>query len=472
MPPTKTTWILSFALLVILPQSSLARTGSATIGLSTSYDYQDRKYDAYTDATGTRIEEITEKTEQWGLTPMISLVSEGQADSIELRLAPTLQYDLRDSDTDWDADIALIGEKTLSQFWRISGSNTFLRSDYHSPDFLELTPPDAPPVPSADLPTSPDLQRERYWQNSLIGDAFYTYGTEREAGIGFDWTVLRQDDETVGGAEDYDRYALRLENEYRFNPFWKNFLRLAVIRGDYSPADDDTDTVSFDGDLWEYRGGIGVENNSFNLNQYLLDYDYIGARYDETAADDTTVEDVDIHALTLTWQRDISPQWSVGLGGGPTYVRRDVRDDQWGGNGLAEINYFGRYTSYGLVLEKGYDVDGFSGADEIGLVDYTRATLSASHQLLEFLSLNGALIYSQDIRDLPLTEIDEEDGDVDDYTEDYFAASAGLIYSFLRDYNLGLQYTYSVLDSDLAGADYDDHRILLTLSWEREWLRW
>ena len=475
MTPIKATWLFSAALLVALPHSSLARTGSMTVGLATSYDYEDRQYDGFLDSEGEEVAGRTEKTEQVGLTPLITLVSEGQTDRVEIRLAPTLVYDLRDSETDWDADIALIAEKVLSQNWRVSGSNTFLRSDEHSPDFLDITEPDTPAAASTDdLTTSAELERERYWQNTLATDLFYTYGEEREAGIGLDWTVLREDDSDAVDLDDYDRYALRLTNEYRFNPFWKNTARLALIRGEYpdSSGGATIDAEDFDRDLWEYRAGIGIENNSFRLTSYLLDYDYIGARYDEL--DPTQVlEDVDIHSLRLTWRREISQQWSVALGGGPTYVRPDIRDDEWGGNGLAEINFRDRYTTIGLLVESGYDVDDFSGTDELGLVEYSEARLSASHQFLERLTLNGALIYRQESRDLPVTATtDTPDSIADDTTEDLYAASVGLAYSFLRYYRLGLDYTYSQLDSDLPGDDYDDHRILLSLSWEQEWMRW
>ncbi len=472
MTPAKTTWILSAALLITLPQYTLARTGSMTVGLGTSYDYEDRQYDSFVDSEGEAIAGRTEKDEQVGLTPRIILVSEGQSDRVEFRLAPTLIYDLRDSDTDWNADIALIAEKILSRNWRISGSNTFLRSDEHSPDFLDITTTEAPESPGTDLTTSSELERERFWQNTLATDLFYTYGEEREAGIGFDWTVLREDDSDSGDLEDYDRYVLRLTNEYRFNPFWKNTARFALIRGDYadSPGGEVPELTDSDGDLWEYRAGIGVENNSFRLNSYLLDYDYIGARYDETSLLESQ-EDVDIHSLRLTWRREISPQWSTALGGGPTYVQRDNRDDQWGGNGLAEINFRDRYTTAGLLVEGGYDVDDFSGTDEIGLVEYIEARLSASHQLFERLTLNGALLYRQETRDLPLITAVTEVGP-DDYTEDLYAASIGLAYTFMRYYSLGLDYTYSQQDSDLPGEAYDDHRILLSLSWEQEWMRW
>ncbi len=61
---------------------------------------------------------------------------------------------------------------------------------------------------------------------------------------------------------------------------------------------------------------------------------------------------------------------------------------------------------------------------------------------------------------------------LDKYHDDLYIAGTGLSYTFLQFYTASVDYTFTKLDSDRAGDDYDDHRVLLTLSWQKELFHW
>ena len=73
--------------------------------------------------------------------------------------------------------------------------------------------------------------------------------------------------------------------------------------------------------------------------------------------------------------------------------------------------------------------------------------------------------------DVPIALADEEDS-LEEYNKERYVAGANMRYDFSRYYSASLNYTFTHQESERIGDDYDDHRLLLTLSWEQEWLRW
>ncbi|MBU1045484.1 MAG: hypothetical protein KJ915_13955 [Candidatus Omnitrophica bacterium] len=459
---------LGALVLILYPATPFARTNKVTTGLSTSYDYSDRQYDPVTgDPTPESITNTSDDDyNRLVLQPLFSFVSDSQVDHFKLRAAPSIKYDLSGDQTDWDNDLFLSAERSLSKAWQLNVSNAFLRSDYHDPQsgIAVDTGTQDSQNPTPELST--DLGRTRYWRNTLKGGAKYIYGQESLVNLGGDFIVLRNDDaETLTSYEDYDRYAVNLNNEHRFNNIWKTIAELSFVRGDYAASDTTTPDVAptsttdnLSGDLKEYHLLATVENNYFQQNKVSLNYNYIGTRYDEDLKDNG-----DIHQSRLTWRRDFSQKLNTTLGAGPSYEKTEGRDANWGGNGLAEINYLIQHGSFTFAVEKRYDVDNFSGTDERGFIDYWDTRFLFNYQLVESVTLNGRIAYRYE---------DREDPDLLTYHKDLITTGLGLHYSFLQYYSAGLNYTFTKQISDRIGDDYDDHRLLFALSWEQEWLRW
>lgn len=431
---------LSFA------ETVLARNTILTGGLDFSYDYQERDRD--NENAPTLVDEDDGDYNQLRISPLMQIVSSSQRDRFELTVQPGVNYDLDDSETDIDENYFVSAERFVSRKWRVSGSNRFFRSDYDDTeqDVEEIRP---------DL--TEDIGRRRYYRNTLNLGSDYFYGQDSLVNFGASWIVLRNDDDT-GEINDYDRYRVGLRNEHRVNVRWKTIADFAVVRGEF----EETDPTDISEDLYEYYGELGVENNSFANNPLTVTYNYLGTRYDDDLQDYS-----DIHQLLFSWRRDWSPQFFTVVGAGPSYEKTEGRDENWGSNAIVEADYQFQKGSYRFILEKGFGTNNFAGDDELGVVDFWDARFFYVRQLTRNLTFDCQLAFYTEERDDPTFVAGS-----DDIQEDRYTAGFGLAYNFLRYYTASLDYSYFTQDSDQPEDNYDDHRIVLTLSWLKDLMRW
>jgi len=464
-------WIafLTVLALIMSPAICSARDNRLTGGASIALDYDNRSSDSGNTSAG------DDDYQRLVFTPLLAFSSLSERDSFELSAEPSIRYDLNDSNTDWDSNLSAAFKRFLVKSWQMGVSDNFLRSDYNTTTNEILNNP-AEPLPEDIQSTTPQLSsdrgRRRYWRNSLGLFSNYYYKEGSLFRVDFNYVALRNDDTSVGGDDDYDRYTTGMKNEHRFNAVWSSNLDLSFVRGIFKPTNSGTGNLStqdqLSDDLKEYRFLFGLNNESIDHNPLSLSYNYIGTRFDETLQDDS-----DIHQIRVNWRRDISSRLYTNIGAGPSYEKIEGRDANWSGNGSAEINYSIEHGFFNFLVEKGHDVDNFSGSDERGAVDFWETHFSSSYQLLKDLTLSGRLSYLYEDRE----ELQATPGNVNvmqltDVHRDRYSAGAILSYTFWRYYNASVDYTYIKQESERVGDDYDDHRILLTLSWQKEFLRW
>ncbi len=478
-------------LLLLTPAISLARTNILTAGLSTSYDYDNQQYervavDPQVGTVVTAADSRDDDTSSLALRPLLRWNSNSQDDQFELRAAPSIRYDLIDSESDWDADFALSYARSLTRAWRISAADAFVRSDSYDPEGERSAYTPA----TENQNTSPELAanrgRSRYWRNTANAASEYQYGQDSLVRLGFDYEVLRNDESEVLSYEDYDRYVVTFTDNHRYNPFWTTGVEVSFVRGEYDENTVLAAPATLDGtilpeadpglagnlgtsDLWEYHLLTRVENTSFQHHRLGLAYTYVGTAYDEELENDQ-----DIHELQATWRHDYSQRVTTTLGGGPSYIKTESQDATWGGNGIAALDYRLEHGGLGLAVEKGYEVDNFSGTDQRGVVNFWNTRLYANYQVVEDVTLTGLLEYRHEDREDPTvtSTATPTATTLGEYTNEQFTAGGGLTYAFMRYYSAALHYTFIRYESERIGEDYDDHRLLLTLSWEQEWLRW
>ena len=58
------------------------------------------------------------------------------------------------------------------------------------------------------------------------------------------------------------------------------------------------------------------------------------------------------------------------------------------------------------------------------------------------------------------------------YDKNIYEAGTGFKYTFAQWYKAGIKYVYYVSDGKLAGDQYTDHQVLLTLAASKELWRW
>ncbi len=434
--------------LMAVPAVSFSRDNSLTGGVSVGFDYSDRSGEGASDA---------DDAQQFVLSPMVEFVSLSERDSFELRAAPGLKYDVQDSETDWDARLDVEADRFLTRSWQMGVSNRFIRSDYHDTVTRNFENPADPLLEEIVLPTDPQLSTDRgrrqYWRNTVGIFSNHFYQEDSLIGLSADYIVLRNDDTGFTGDQDYDRYTVSVRNEHRYNAKWKSLMGLRYVLGDFEESSDE----ELSDDVEEYYLDLAVENNSIVNNPLTVSYNYIATKYDEDQQADS-----DIHEMRFTWRRDYSSRLYTSLGIGPTYEKTEGQSANWSENGIAEVNYTFQHGFVNFLIEKTYDVDNFSGSDERGAVDRWDSQLFGKYQLKKDIGLSGRLSYINEDRE-------QQDGN---YQRDIYIAGTALSYTFWQYYTASIDYTFTKQESDRVGDDYDDHRVLLTLSWQKELFRW
>ncbi len=488
-------------LLVVAPLDSLARENTLTVGLSTAFDYDHPKYDSVDAGTaGTEGEEENENVDTGEddaaflvFKPFARILSKSSDGQLEFRTAPGIKYDLIDSEPDWDLEAFLAAAQSINRWWKMSASDTLLRSDRHFiragavPSEPEVSGPDVSEQVDTANGEQPELSadrgRSRYWLNDFKLVSEHPYGKDSQLQAGFTYRVLRNDESEVLSYEDYDRYEMSVKNGHRFTSAWKTGAEAIFVRGTFddvsadSRAGEDSATLTGEDelseDLWEYRATAAIENNSFRHHTPAIEYSYIGARYDATEQ-----EDSDIHEMQFSWRYEYSRHLAAKLGAGPSYEKTEGQDANWGGNGIAQFDYLFRNGTASLAFEKGFDVDNFSGANERGTVDFWTIRFGVSYLPLDSLSCSVNLAYRQEERTEPSEAVNPredldntDDGPVES-EEDQYSAGFGLRYAISTTSSTGINYTYIREDSDDDGEDYQDHRVVVSYSWQNEWLRW
>ncbi len=458
--------ILAAAILGLLtvPGTSYSRVNSLTGGIGTYFDYSDRSYDAERrDSNDYRA---------IGLEPMINFVSTSEKDRYQLRASPSIKYDLDNEETDWDSNVLVAADRFVSERWQLRFADTFIRTDYYDGNTNSASQPVDPStgVPEIYDPTlSTNLNRRRYSRNTLYVASNYFYHEDSSFRMSFNYNTLIYDDSGIDRYNDYDRYAFNLLDEHRFNPRWKTTIDLNYVIGDYDEVPDVIlQNNELSRDLKEYRLLLSVENDSITHNPLSLTYYFINTDYDSILRDDAYINQV-----RATWRRDFSPHLYTRLGGGPSYTKVEGSDANWGANGIAELNYLIEHGFLNFTLDKRYGVENFTGDFQRGAVDTWDSSFSFGYQLQQDLRASGSLTYIYQDRSNQFSEIVNENVNLpDSYHTDEYIAGAGLAYDFWQFYTARIDYTYINQDSEIPGDTYDDHRIVLTLSWQKELYRW
>ncbi|BCL59416.1 hypothetical protein DGMP_01090 [Desulfomarina profundi] len=220
------------------PLVSSARENSLTGGMSVSYDYNTRSKDKIADDPATSVDESLQNGDRnyrsITITPLVKFISRSERDSLELRSAPGLKYDIRESETNWDYDLYAGADRFFTKAWQIRLSDSYVKTDYFQTSFSGnqgATDSGENVVTSGSDELSPDLGRRRYWTNTLSLFSDYTYWEDSLFQVGVNYVALRNDDTGVNGYDDYDRYTLSLRNEHRFTSIWKTITDLSFVRG-------------------------------------------------------------------------------------------------------------------------------------------------------------------------------------------------------------------------------------------------
>ncbi|MCL2459037.1 MAG: hypothetical protein FWF31_09405 [Desulfobulbus sp.] len=461
--------------LVIGAGPALARETIVTGSVGTVVDYRERTY-KNGDAGSFSSDDDRQKI---GIQPEVQIVSKDVHDYLSLRYSPTLSYDFKIKDNEVDHQLDLQGERWLSQFWTVSVSDNYVRSDdpgtltrdRTSGAFADSGGQTSP----SDTPTelSRDLNGHKYWTNTASLRTNYALDKDSQIGGGYSYSVLRND-ESGAGYEDYDRHTFYTDLTHGFTQNWRANLGLNYTRGTYDGGQSLGANPTATPDLDQYGLMVGIDFVRTPHDFYPFKYSLNESRYDgDTQPNNET------HSWSLGWDHAFDSRTRMALGGGPSYSKVQGQDGSWGYNAYLSLMRTYQHAALSLDLSKIYAMNNFTGSSaDSGLTDTYSARANFSYSHTEHLAFNVYGGYRLESNFQPQgmyqTAAGGEAGKTGDnsYDKNIYEAGIGCTYTFGRWYTAGLRYDYYVSSGDLDIDQYTDHQILFTLRASHELWRW
>ena len=408
------------------------------------------------------------------IRPSISLFSKSTEDSATFKYSPSFLYDtIADESGDVNHEASANYQRSLTREWKLKFSDVFKNTDNFSSsqmsgDSISATSENqsnedlkgelVTAFPEDEDSLRNDAGLRRYTNNKFNVSTDYAFTRETSASLAYGYNIMRYEDATdpmdTETYQDYDKHKVNLSFSHIFNPQYRITGYTRYVRGLY-----DSDTSTTDDDLNEYHAGTSLASKFGSLNPITLSYDF-----SETDYDDTSIDSSQMHKFNLGYLWFTSPVWNVSTGIGPTYTKMSDSEDSWDTNGYLKVLYRNQRSSFRFTSTFGTRFDNFSGTDERNLTQYWQTQAELRQPL--FAGISGFLRcgYSNESRDEVTTGMETE--------VDQYSAGAGLDYQLNDQYSAGLNYGYVKQDSDLSSDSYDEHKVLLTLSYKTDLLKW
>jgi len=460
------TAMLSSSAVICLSMSSPLYGAVTTVsgGVSTGYEYFDRQYDHSNSSSN------NDDYSRFRISPFVTVVSETTRQSLNFHYAPSYWYDFDQSDDKWDHLLSLEYLRLLTRYWNISVADNLRVTDEFNTYSTTVDPATGDIIsegPGADVSGDTlrdETGRRRYTLNSLNLGTAYTYYEDSSVALDGAWTALRNNDVSSGSNyQDYDKYNVGLTVAHRYDIRWKSTVNAGVVLGRYDSVAGSTSSDNSD-DVNEYRASLLVD---YRLSQLHTLSGYY--RYDKSDYDSSESNDVAIHTATFGWSWEASPRLSLNVGAGPTYTKRDNSSGDWNPNADFGLRYRLEKSSFGVKASHGTRLENFSGTDQRGSSKYWRLQTDLQHAISERVSLSAYANYSKEDRDessvLTPTITDTT-------TTDVYAAGCNLSYRFWENYTASLVYGYVHSTSDNDEDNYDDNRVVMTISYANDFFQW
>lgn len=453
-------------------------------------DKKDNQEAAATADTNQAGEEDTSSNDQryhrLRVSPLLVIKSESARDVLAFRYSPSVRYDIDDKEYDVDQDLDANFTYSLTRDWQVKINERYLLADQNIQDQTGTNT--SKQTSDSELADNDGVRR--YWKNNLSFSSVYTYWEDSSLTLGYSLGLLTHTEVGMGSSyEDYVRHTASLGLAHRFNSLWKlsadgNYSRGLFEAAEKSSSETAAETAAEepdDNDLHEFRAATQLEARYFEHHLLSLKYGFVGVNYDDAERKTTTLND-----LTAGWQWQLAKDTSLFLGAGPSYNKIEEQKGNWGYNANAKLRYGFNHSAFELSVAHGYDVQNFTGTNESGLRDYWLSRLDFSHHLVQDLSLKLFTTYRYEDQE----EITEQLAATNDddtatagadqeplYQTEVFnrqrlGAGTSLAYTFARWYAVNLSYNYLIQDSEMIDDSYDEHRLIFSLSMERDLFRW
>lgn len=361
------------------------------------------------------------------ISPAISLnlISEGD-NNILLRYSPTwVRYQKKTEDNTVRHSGALTINQNLTSRLSFDLTDTLTRSEE--------------PIEETEGIYGVRESRNIYLRNSAGAGIQYIFGPENIIAVGYDYSLLRNDDITLMNQDAYYPSA-GLTCWLSVNNGIEVTYRGTLIEYSWDGGEVARDSISGD------TAGI-----RYILRSSARTTTFIGYTYNSRYTGD--IKDYDIHDGNIGVEHLFSRNVSLSLSGGYFLLKDQVfGDDNGYSYDISLIRDFNR-GNFSIGGSGGWR-EGYLDAEQRDFIKYYAMDSSFDFQVLERLNNYCGLSYRQ------------EKDDTERVTKDY-RANYGWRLSFLRWFSISLDYSYLKRDDEIDTEDYNDNRIMMTLTASR-----
>ncbi|MCF8107450.1 MAG: outer membrane beta-barrel protein [Desulfohalobiaceae bacterium] len=398
---------------------------TVTPSLSTSAEYDDNIF---------LDEDDTESDMLFIVSPGIGLALQSKSTSGSLSYTPSKVYYKENSRLDnWRHSANLSFRHAFNEFFSFGLQDTFLLTDDPlAEDIRGLT--------EEEIKDRTRQGRNEYWRNNLSGSFDYQFGPGKRLSAGYTYNILEEENDAEDDARErgpFVNLSYRLDDDNSLRGGYR-YQEYEYEREDGTPAREDIEAHNVN---VSYVRKIDHQTSA-NLGYGVSTRDYDGDRSDYM-----------VHDVSVGVRHAFSEHFSGAVSVGYFYQDEDDGGDSEGYTFRGSLNRSFEYCSIGLSAEHGWDEDFLDRTPE-GFTKYWRFSANWSCTPYENLRVFANLSYRM--------EDDENRAD-----ENILTAQAGISRSFWRWYALSLRYLYRLNESDRAGDDYTDNRVVLSVSFSR-----
>jgi len=299
--------------------------------------------------------------------------------------------------------------------------------------------------------TGDDTRRDtqnKYWRNAGSTRLSHRFGAEDLAFAQFSYNVLENDDPTEEDSQEL-RPSVGLI-------YWWNVNSGLEFNSGYTKG-------LFDGDS---SSDFDQVDGSFRLNRRISrrlglfgEYQHVYRDYDTSGINTSGLDQNDymLYAPSAGIFYDFGDNLTASLGAGYYYQQIEDSDDQKGPFINTEINKLWQQQRWSIRTRgaSGLDSQDFT-AQSLGLTRYAQIELIPQYFFTRQFFTEGSLRYRY-------SDYINSDNDQIDHN---YQASAGLGYIPLRWMTLRLQYDFNKLDSKNSLDDYENNRVLFSVTLE------
>lgn len=364
-------------------------------------------------------------------SPTMSISDIGQRHSFSLQYTPSVVYShLKDRER-WDHWLSTILKKDLSEEVSSYIKDTFVRAE----------------DPYNDKESGIELYdsrgRNRYWTNNLMVGLGHDYAKESSVNISYVNMILENDDNTY---DDFVKHSPGVSIAHLFSQYWQAKVDYFYTKGNF---DQDDDLENHAGDVYIYfRPSSDVKmfgHGGYTVNLY-----------------DGLEDDYDVTRASLGFNKQVSATFDYGLEGGVVSLNHDIGEDQQAFYYLLAVNKNLQYGDISLTGEGGIDEQQFNSNAGGDVSRYWQVQTDFSYNMTQDLLSSVRCFYRED------TYWDRNPEE----QEEKLQAEASISYIFGRWYMATVRYAYSRQESDILARCYDDNRLFLELSFNKEFFRW